>query len=152
MRGTLSDSSPRARLTGIIPAYAGNTKPMLIWWMSPRDHPRVCGEHRLIGGRRHGAVGSSPRMRGTPLGNADLSGANLIIPAYAGNTSWRCGSRCRAWDHPRVCGEHTMRNFPYLRDEGSSPRMRGTLGLIHGSIGNAGIIPAYAGNTCSIST
>ena len=25
--------------------------------------------------------------------------------------------------------------------------MRGTLGIIHGSVGNAGIIPAYAGNT-----
>ena len=86
MRGTRQPRHPQPRTHGIIPAYAGNTKPMLIWWMSPRDHPRVCGEHRLIGGRRHGAVGSSPRMRGTPLGNADLSGANLIIPAYAGNT------------------------------------------------------------------
>ena len=51
-----------------------------------RDHPRVCGEHGSRAIRNLEPMGSSPRMRGTPLGNADLSGANLIIPAYAGNT------------------------------------------------------------------
>ena len=152
MRGTLVLNISLFLSTGIIPAYAGNTSFRLAAWTSPRDHPRVCGEHpnrRPIMRRK---TGSSPRMRGTLTSGCDVSIRIGIIPAYAGNTSWRCGSRCRAWDHPRVCGEHTMRNFPYLRDEGSSPRMRGTLGLIHGSIGNAGIIPAYAGNTCSIST
>ena len=86
-------------------------------------------------------------MRGTLTSGCDVSIRIGIIPAYAGNTSWRCGSRCRAWDHPRVCGEHTMRNFPYLRDEGSSPRMRGTHGRHIQNRKLAGIIPAYAGNT-----
>ena len=40
-----------------------------------------------------------------------------------------------------------MRNFPYLRDEGSSPRMRGTHGHYYCRFVCAGIIPAYAGNT-----
>ena len=48
---------------------------------------------------------------------------------------------------PRVCGEHMMECMSIVVILGSSPRMRGTrvhdFGLCH----NAGIIPAYAGNT-----
>ena len=40
-----------------------------------------------------------------------------------------------------------MRNFPYLRDEGSSPRMRGTRNVMTTVTLPLGIIPAYAGNT-----
>ena len=147
MRGTLSDSSPRARLTGIIPAYAGNTKPMLIWWMSPRDHPRVCGEHRLIGGRRHGAVGSSPRMRGTPRLKPSFPTIIGIIPAYAGNTPGPARCRAGPWDHPRVCGEHQSAPTKTVQRKGSSPRMRGTPNGVEYRIADTGIIPAYAGNT-----
>ena len=150
MRGTLSDSSPRARLTGIIPAYAGNTKPMLIWWMSPRDHPRVCGEHRLIGGRRHGAVGSSPRMRGT-LGHVHQWLPQLgIIPAYAGNTMIVAVAHVHWWDHPRVCGEHLSIDAARSAVTGSSPRMRGTPTIRGSQTHEMGIIPAYAGNTADL--
>ena len=30
---------------GIIPACAGSTWRRLCWFLSPRDHPRMCGEH-----------------------------------------------------------------------------------------------------------
>ena len=45
MRGTQTADNNKAKLDGIIPAYAGNT----IWLSRPsephEDHPRVCGEH-----------------------------------------------------------------------------------------------------------
>ena len=71
-------SSPRVRGTppmalrpfcspGIIPACAGNTMVRRLWRVTLRDHPRVCGEHRLFGAVSWRFQGSSPRVRGTPL-------------------------------------------------------------------------------------
>ena len=66
MRGTQNALEHLNLLTGIIPAYAGNTTGLSPTACSTWDHPRVCGEHF----DEHLAVritkGSSPRMRGTP--------------------------------------------------------------------------------------
>ena len=45
MRGTLTADNNKAKLDGIIPAYAGNTSPSAVTFVLVRDHPRVCGEH-----------------------------------------------------------------------------------------------------------
>ena len=91
-----------------------------------RDHPRVCGEHRLGAHHPVPRPGSSPRVRGT---------RNLFFRLFFSR------------DHPRVCGEHEMA----LTDEdimrGSSPRVRGTPELRYKYEVNGGIIPACAGNT-----
>ena len=50
-------------------------------------------------------------------------------------------------DHPRVCGEHVTAEVNHYLNQGSSPRMRGTLNLVIVSSVVIGIIPAYAGNT-----
>ena len=55
--------------------------------------------------------------------------------------------RAGDWDHPRACGEHTMRKAGADMDEGSSPRLRGTPGLVRQRAAAHGIIPALAGNT-----
>ena len=52
-----------------------------------------------------------------------------------------------AWDHPRVCGEHSCDGINKFRQLGSSPRMRGTLVPRNWYRWGVGIIPAYAGNT-----
>ena len=127
MRGTRELRREGGKIiTGIIPAYAGNTG----------------GE-----GAGHGhASGSSPRMRGTHLVVREVVLMAGIIPAYAGNTwSWWCSASI-PWDHPRVCGEHKIKNAtalakgdhprvcgehydparPRQAAAGSSPRMRGT--------------------------
>ena len=52
-------------------------------------------------------------------------------------------------DHPRVCGEHTPLVECPVTDQGSSPRMRGTLAYLVEHLRGLGIIPAYAGNTCA---
>ena len=127
MRGTQMIKCGAERISGIIPAYAGNTT--------------------LTGSPRSTCKGSSPRMRGTP----PLASIRLlefgIIPAYAGNT---CTVR-HQWpehgDHPRVCGEHTPESLPEGLKAGSSPRMRGTHFPYLRDEFTGGIIPAYAGNT-----
>ena len=149
MRGTLSKTcTPRPEL-GIIPAYAGNTGVRQTGRPTDGDHPRVCGEHPASYDAGIGGVGSSPRMRGTLQNAIEIRVGAGIIPAYAGNTtSYHLFRRDRR-DHPRVCGEH----FPQTRiddfKQGSSPRMRGTRGKHFAWNLPLGIIPAYAGNTCT---
>ena len=52
MRGTHGWNGYVARILGIIPAYAGNTWTRSATPTPPRDHPRVCGEHRPRSARR----------------------------------------------------------------------------------------------------
>ena len=73
--------------------------------------------------------GSSPRVRGTLRLNFAIRKIVGIIPACAGNMSWyRDWIRCR-WDHPRVCGEHSIELPTSFSILGSSPRVRGTFRL-----------------------
>ena len=94
-----------------------------------RDHPRVCGEHRLGAHHPVPRPGSSPRVRGTL--DVECRGQCLdgIIPACAGNTCSRKSRNWRMSDHPRVCGEHRMACCVSGRFMGSSPRVRGTRNL-----------------------
>ena len=147
MRGTPQVGGVIIAVKGIIPAYAGNTLPAVTSLSSSRDHPRVCGEHFssyllfIIYG------GSSPRMRGTRADRIRAVSRAGIIPAYAGNTPSGLSSARNVRDHPRVCGEHKYFAIAFAPYSGSSPRMRGTLCGAGESFFNAGIIPAYAGNT-----
>ena len=106
MRGTPSFQPVGTEYKGIIPAYAGNTLCANDCVTDSRDHPRVCGEHRV-----------AEKGHQTPPG---------IIPAYAGNTPSQENTRLLKWDHPRVCGEHWLLRQAASCRAGSSPRMRGT--------------------------
>ena len=92
-------------------------------------------------------AGSSPRMRGTLPKRVMANNLLGIIPAYAGNTIHILCRRLQRWDHPRVCGEHIYGVSPFTPCAGSSPRMRGTHRSWCTAGKEAGIIPAYAGNT-----
>ena len=70
-----------------------------------------------------------------------------IIPAYAGSTSRPRAAWRRAWDHPRVCGEHGHGRQVVRQRLGSSPRMRGARSFETHQVPRIGIIPAYAGST-----
>ena len=70
-----------------------------------------------------------------------------IIPACAGSTVPTMRTWCRGWDHPRVRGEHRMRELNAEIDRGSSPRARGAQADLGGSVEQWGIIPACAGST-----
>ena len=130
MRGTPFRGFRRHVEAGIIPAYAGNTSAASLSRSLFRDHPRVCGEHRLFDAGFRGHVGSSPRMRGTLSKHAAPHSASR--------------------DHPRVCGEHSSILRRLRWTWGSSPRMRGTRLPFGPRQASAGIIPAYAGNTCCL--
>ena len=75
--------------TRIIPAYAGSTL-------------RRC-EKRLS------ATGSSPRTRGALVVPVNLGAIDGIIPAYAGSTGEEPLVLSVSQDHPRVRGEHLVR-------------------------------------------
>ena len=93
------------------------------------------------------SVGSSPRMRGTPVVPPAYPTFTGIIPAYAGNTPGWLRAYAAARDHPRICGEHLLPAEEDKLDAGSSPHMRGTRVLAMVECTPIGIIPAYAGNT-----
>ena len=144
--------SPCSRLAhvagdGIIPAGAGLTQGRILCRLHRRDHPRGCGAHDHKSGRRKGAAGSSPRVRGSLYGSMTAWYSAGIIPAGAGLTfgiePFEGGDR----DHPRGCGAHTCRHRPRQQAQGSSPRVRGSRKIINAVFPQAGIIPAGAGLT-----
>ena len=70
-----------------------------------------------------------------------------LIPTYAGNTTQLIEQPGVNWAHPHVCGEHASPYFVLCLASGSSPRMRGTLGVASVICHVIGLIPTYAGNT-----
>ncbi len=85
-RGALHCPASPVRATGIIPAYAGSTGSRRTPRPSPRDHPRLRGEHLSAAAGAFTGSGSSPPTRGA-RSNARLLGVVVrIIPAYAGST------------------------------------------------------------------
>ena len=86
-------------------------------------------------------------MRGARELAADVEFDVGIIPAYAGSTGQDRVNQSVSQDHPRVCGEHRIRDDVALGGKGSSPRMRGALELTNREEWLTRIIPAYAGST-----
>ena len=147
MRGAPRPAGRRCRTAGIIPADAGSTFAWSIVHHKNRDHPRGCGEHCKWTRYGRSTRGSSPRMRGAPVGIHQQSAIDRIIPADAGSTRpWRT-RRSPIGDHPRGCGEHPSCGSLPCGSWGSSPRMRGALHVGALQIVEPGIIPAAAGST-----
>ena len=86
-------------------------------------------------------------MRGTLNVLDTQPQAFRFIPACAGNTTGRFTWGSRATVHPRVCGEHLIRQKPFHFRHGSSPRVRGTRGSFRARLRKPRFIPACAGNT-----
>ena len=147
MRGTRHLAAPGLNPFEIIPACAGNIAARCAPCSPGRDHPRACGEHWLLARSACSTSGSSPRVRGTSLHDLLPPHGDGIIPACAGNMFGFCAFARSAWDHPRVCGEHSVVSAWILQSRGSSPRVRGTPPSNSGYNSLHGIIPACAGNT-----
>ena len=124
-RGAHTSIRSIAARTGIIPAYAGSTRPTR--WMGGRwrDHPRIRGEHVRFGDFCLRDRGSSPHTRGALYGVAGVVEDARIIPAYAGSTFVLVISVSGIGDHPRIRGEHTYANMEQESILGSSPHTRG---------------------------
>ena len=89
-------------------------------------HPRVCGERRSPVEYISLIFGSSPRVRGTRIQEADRLGPTRFIPACAGNAPTIHGGERAHSVHPRVCGERLGKKLEASDKAGSSPRVRGT--------------------------
>ncbi|EEP20759.1 hypothetical protein BIFANG_03329 [Bifidobacterium angulatum DSM 20098 = JCM 7096] len=124
VRGTPGGALVDLRMTGIIPACAGNTLACCVLRAWARDHPRVCGEHGHFSHMTCPSVGSSPRVRGTQIQHASHGRIHRIIPACAGNTGGSGWCSRRRWDHPRVCG-NTLLSTARLRPKRDHPRVCG---------------------------
>ena len=86
MRETHFSSYEKLLLFGITPAYVGNTYLLFCRCASEKDHPRVCGKHKLFTDILVCKVGSPPRMWETPCSKTDDAISVGITPAYVGNT------------------------------------------------------------------
>ena len=64
VRGALHLRVNLRHVAGIIPACAGSTKGSMTVKSTLRDHPRMCGEHFVIGYKGMLKLGSSPHVRG----------------------------------------------------------------------------------------
>ena len=131
----------------IIPAFAGSTPRSTTRARTPRDHPRIRGEHlvRLAG---YGAQpGSSPHSRGARSRDPSSLRAGRIIPAFAGSTTCSMILPISMTDHPRIRGEHHPGELGRSRGQGSSPHSRGAPRRGRPVPLPAGIIPAFAGST-----
>src|SRR3546814_15571668 len=69
-----------------------------------------------------------------------------FIPACAGNSHTGREMRARSAVHPRVCGEQPMPATVIPRDDGSSPRVRGTALRDASELLYVRFIPPCAGN------
>ena len=100
MRGKDDEGRLKLRHVGITPAYAGKSALQLCTDSCSRDHPRVCGEKRLMVVMEYAAVGSPPRMRGKVQAPVQYPGRSGITPAYAGK-SGNCHVHVKQdWDPP----------------------------------------------------
>ena len=150
MRGKLNYVINKANEIRIIPAHAGQTYRFLVPLGPDSDHPRACGANTLCFVRLTGDFGSSPRMRGKQVLPLTLGVERRIIPAHAGQTGCRRAGACRIADHPRACGANTRGTVSGLKRNGSSPRMRGKPRPMRPHGRRHRIIPAHAGQTCSV--
>ena len=92
-----------------IPAWAGNTHDVLQRRELREVHPRMGGEHPHMKRPAFNANGSSPHGRGTRRPPSNRKPVHRFIPAWAGNTRpprYRPAPRSV---HPRMGGEHCVR-------------------------------------------
>ena len=147
MRGKLPVGAVQPHQPGITPADAGKTAPALGSGFQSRDHPRGCGENSCATSHLSHTSGSPPRMRGKPRILVRAVGQRGITPADAGKTARDCGRAADTEDHPRGCGENTLREYHNVYKAGSPPRMRGKHGFGDVWVRIPRITPADAGKT-----
>ena len=111
--------------SGITPACAGKRNSQHTTFTSERDHPRVCGEKGGPHRAGHPPRGSPPRVRGKAEWENLIGSDVRITPACAGKRKSHSKHKKHHRDHPRVCGEKTMKEVREVWQLGSPPRVRG---------------------------
>ena len=145
MRGKVAPSTPKRKTMRITPAYAGKSPKANCISGGIEDHPRLCGEKCLLPVRLPLFGGSPPPMRGKVSKDGITRSAAGITPAYAGKSRAFLVSELLGGDHPRLCGEKSVRRPSDHKQPGSPPPMRGKDTGIHLFYYAIRITPAYAG-------
>ena len=135
------------RASGLIPAHAGKTTTTHRTRWQSRAHPRSRGENMVVMRAFPSCQGSSPLTRGKQCLDRPAGAWLGLIPAHAGKTSTRRGSRSPSWAHPRSRGENNVAWHDPATPTGSSPLTRGKPRVSANSWAMAGLIPAHAGKT-----
>ena len=126
LRGTATERRRWDQDHRFIPAPAGNGD----WHCSPATvaavYPRACGERQRLVKRNTPPDGLSPRLRGTADPRQGAVSGVRFIPAPAGNGAGAVGRRGACAVYPRACGERHAGPLARIRENGLSPRLRGT--------------------------
>ncbi len=132
-----------------IPTPVGNTLKERRAAIGGAVHPHACGEHLAEPVLDAEPVGSSPRLWGTRLVPPILGAKPRFIPTPVGNTWAQVANFNSPPVHPHACGEHGGKGCGRHGEDGSSPRLWGTL---PGQLSPTDIfrfIPTPVGNTVS---
>jgi len=151
-RGALYSSLRNLFKYGITPACAGSMSLPLKQTTCRRDHPRLRGEHRAAYKKANYSAGSPPPARGAYHRRSMRWRSRRITPTCAGSIDRCTATVPRAWDHPRLRGEHLVESGITIGMSGSPPPARGASAVgVEGS-GSGGITPTCAGSIiCSSS-
>ena len=125
MRGKVTSFTTQSHNARITPAYAGKSSFQNRSFSSREDHPRLCGEKRMIDLSVSWVRGSPPPMRGKVICRIVFKSYPRITPAYAGKSKLPDKIRFRL--------------------SGSPPPMRGKADRTRNKEGRNRITPAYAG-------
>ena len=90
MRGKPLEEVAKYGAAGITPADAGKTNPNPRGRSVGEDHPRGCGENRVVYRLVVHSSGSPPRMRGKLTVKIGVCNEQRITPADAGKTFQPC--------------------------------------------------------------
>ena len=132
---------------GITPAYAGTTIISFGCFPPVRDHPRLRGNHNRKWLWPWIWWGSPPLTREPRLNAGKTANTSRITPAYAGTTFCSCNACIAGVDHPRLRGNHPLRDVLPLPCLGSPPLTREPRFKKPVLFPKLGITPAYAGTT-----
>ena len=150
MRGKRTHIPKAVIRTGITPAGAGKTTPVIPCVLDGKDHPRRCGENQHLMTDGTNTAGSPPQVRGKPVLYPPSINSFRITPAGAGKTSKKCECIHLPWDHPRRCGENFSLVNAADKSSGSPPQVRGKLFSETLCYTHTRITPAGAGKTLQI--
>ena len=146
---TLSGGTDSAMIRRFIPACAGNTRQSDNRTGRHTVHPRMRGEHGSAASRQRVFSRFIPACAGNTTAGSELHTPISGSSPHARGTHSRTLSAvagCNAV-HPRMRGEHTVRDCARGRRAGSSPHARGTRRQGVRLTLHVRFIPACAGNT-----
>ena len=109
MRGKVVRFYQTLQAMGITPAHAGKSQSGERACAGSWDHPRACGEKQKIFNLAAAILGSPPRMRGKVKTLKVYTPVTGITPAHAGKRGLCARSMRCDWDHPRACGEKSLK-------------------------------------------